>query len=286
MTRSQAESHTYHYGVVARAIAEIDGPGGLELTLSDLAARMGMSPSHFQRVFSRWAGISPKRYQQYRALGEARRLLATRHTTLSASREVGLSGAGRLHDLFITWEGMRPGAYARAGEGETIRWGWYPSPFGPALAMATPKGLCGIAFAERTDDAAAFRDLAARWPAARFIADPEGIAAQAQEAFAPAGRPRLHVFGGPFQLKVWEALLHIPDGHVTTYSDIARALDSPAASRAVGTAVGRNPLAWLIPCHRVLRRDGTLGGYHWGLPLKRAMLALEAARGDGDAVTD
>ena len=273
------QSPAYHYAVIGRALQIID-EAGPQLTLEGLAARMQMSPAHFQRVFSAWVGVSPKRYQQYLTLDHARRLLAERHTTLATAQEVGLSGSGRLHDLFLTWESMSPGDYARGGDGLTIRWGWFPSPFGPALVMGTERGICGIGFAEAEGDAAAFDDLRARWPKAAYVQDPGALAPWVASAFAPqaAAATPLHLIGAPFQIKVWEALLAIPSGHVTTYSEIAARVGHPTAQRAVGTAVGRNPISFLIPCHRALRRDGGLGGYHWGLPRKRAMLAWEAAR--------
>jgi AraC family transcriptional regulator of adaptative response/methylated-DNA-[protein]-cysteine methyltransferase len=269
----------YHYGVIARALAEIE-TADAPLSLEALAARLGMSPAHFQRVFSRWVGVSPKRYQQYLALDAAKRLLAARHSTLEAALGAGLSGTGRLHDLFLRWEAMSPGDYARAGEGLTIRHGVVETPFGPAVAMATERGLCGLGFAAETGVEAAFADLAARWPAARFLVDPTAVAARVATVLGGRGQVALHLIGAPFQIKVWEALLAVPEGHVTTYSDIARAVGNPRAVRAVGTAVGRNPIAWLIPCHRALRKSGALGGYHWGLTVKRAMLAREAARAD------
>lgn len=272
-------SPPYHYQVIARALREIDA-GGPGLTLDDLAARMGMSGAHFQRVFSQWVGVSPKRYQQYLTLDHARRLLADRFTMLDAAAEAGLSGAGRLHDLFLRWESMTPGDYARGGAGLVIRWGLFPSPFGEVLAMATDRGLCGLAFTEDTGRDAAMADMRARWPAADYVQDATAVAPMVAGAFGGAGETRLHLIGAPFQIKVWEALLRIPSGHVTTYSEIAGAIGHPAAVRAVGTAVGRNPVSWLIPCHRALRRDGALGGYHWGLPVKRAMLAWEAARAE------
>lgn len=273
----------YHYKVIARALALID-EGGPGLSLDALAAQLNMSPAHFQRVFSRWVGVSPKRYQQYLTLDHARRLLAERFTLLDTAAETGLSGTGRLHDLFLRWEAMSPGEFARGGEGLTIRYGWFDSPFGEVLAMGTERGLCGMAFAAETGREAAMADLTARWPKARFTEAPEAIAPWVRAAFGTGGgEARLHLMGAPFQIKVWEALLAIPSGHVTTYSEIAGAIGAPRAVRAVGTAVGRNPLAWLIPCHRALRKSGGLGGYHWGLPVKRAMLAWEAARADAAA---
>lgn len=275
---SEADRPAYHYAVIARALRLID-TGGPGMTLDDLAAAMGMSPAHFQRVFSQWVGVSPKRYQQYLTLDLARRLLADRFTVLDTSLATGLSGGGRLHDLFLRWEAMSPGDYARGGAGLTIRWGTFPTPFGEALAMATDRGICGLGFTEDTGGDATLADLKSRWPRATFVADADHVAPLVAEAFA-SGQARLHLIGAPFQIKVWEALLAIPSGHVTTYSQIASAIGHPTAIRAVGTAVGRNPVSWLIPCHRALRKSGGLGGYHWGLPVKRAMLAWEAARTD------
>ena len=272
----------YHYAVIARALRLIDD-GGPGLTLDDLASRMGMSTAHFQRVFSHWVGVSPKRYQQYLTLDHARHLLADRFTVLDTSLATGLSGGGRLHDLFLRWEAMTPGEFARGGADLQIFWGYFDSPFGPSLVMGTAKGICGIAFAAETGETEAMADLRARWPKADFIEAPERLQDWVRDAFGQgaAGQSApLYLIGAPFQIKVWEALLRIPSGQVTTYSEIATAVGHPKAVRAVGTAVGRNPVSWLIPCHRALRKSGGLGGYHWGLPVKRAMLAWEAARSD------
>lgn len=269
----------YHYGVMRRALDLIDA-GGDNLSLDDLAAQMGMSPAHFQRLFSRWVGVSPKRYQQYLKLGHAKTLLRDRFTTLAVSDAVGLSGSGRLHDLFLRWEAMSPGEYARQGEGVTIFWGWFDSPFGLSLVMGTDRGICGLAFAAETGTDAAMQDMLSRWPRAKFVEDPMVLRPWVLAAYAHKGETALHLIGSPLQIKVWEALLAIPSGHVSTYSEIAQAVGKPKAVRAVGTAVGRNPISWLIPCHRALRKSGALGGYHWGLPVKRALLAYEAARED------
>ncbi|MCV3271644.1 bifunctional helix-turn-helix domain-containing protein/methylated-DNA--[protein]-cysteine S-methyltransferase [Roseobacter sinensis] len=273
----------YHYQVVRRAIDLID-QAEAPLSLEQIAAQMGMSVAHFQRLFSRWVGISPKRYQQYLTLGHAKTLLRDRFTTLEASHAVGLSGSGRLHDLFVRWESMSPGEFARGGEGLTIYWGWFESPFGPAVVMGTEKGICGMGFAAEMGEDAALQDLLSRWPKAEFVEDPMMLRPWVLQAFG-AGDGQLNtaplfLIGAPFQIKVWEALLSIPSGHVTTYSEIAQAIGNPRAVRAVGTAVGRNPISWLIPCHRALRKSGGLGGYHWGLPMKRAMLAYEAVHAE------
>ncbi len=275
------EETAYHYQVVRRAIDLIDAEPGA--SLEELATRLKMSPAHLQRVFSAWAGVSPKRYQQYLALDHARRLLADRHTVIETAAETGLSGGGRLHDLFIRWEAMTPGDYARAGEGLTIRQGWFDSPFGDTLVMATDRGICGLGFGSEMGREAAEDDLRRRWPKATFVEDAAALAPLVEPVLGGAGETRLHLIGAPFQIKVWEALLSVPSGHVTTYSDIAGAIGRPRAVRAVGTAVGRNPVSWLIPCHRALRKSGGLGGYHWGLPVKRALLAWEAAAEDAGA---
>jgi AraC family transcriptional regulator of adaptative response/methylated-DNA-[protein]-cysteine methyltransferase len=274
------QTDTYHYQVMRRAIETIDEAGDAQLSLADLAADMKMSPAHFQRLFSTWVGVSPKRYQQYLALSHAKSLLRDRFTTLETSHAVGLSGSGRLHDLFVRWEAMSPGDYARDGAELTIYWGWFESHFGPALVMGTDRGICGLAFAAESGEAPAMSDLKSRWPRARFLENTSLLAPWATAALGMTGETKLHMIGAPFQLKVWEALLAIPSGHVTTYSEIAQSIGSPKAVRAVGTAVGRNPVSWLIPCHRALRKSGALGGYHWGLPVKRAMLAWESARED------
>jgi len=272
----------YHFGVMRRAIEAID-QAETPLSLEQLAQQLSMSPAHFQRVFSRWVGVSPKRYQQYLSIGHARSLLSSRFTTLQTAHELGLSGTGRLHDLFIRWEAMSPGEYARKGAGLRINYGWFDSPFGRVLAMGTDKGLCGMAFVAEEGDDHAYADLTSRWPNAEFVENSAQLEPWVIAAFGQSGSTNLHLIGAPFQVKVWEALLRIPSGHVTTYSEIADAIGNPRAVRAVGTAVGRNPVSWLIPCHRAIRKSGGLGGYHWGLPVKRAMLAWESARADTTA---
>lgn len=271
---------SYHYGVIRRAIELIDA-GGQTLTLEELSAAMGMSPAHFQRLFSKWVGVSPKRLQQYLTLGHAKALLDGQLTTMDTAQSVGLSGTGRLHDLFQRWEAMSPGEYARGGAGLEIFWDWCESPFGEALVMATPKGICGIAFAAETGRGAAMTDMLSRWPKAEFIQDSAFISPLSAAAFGgPATQPQTPIFliGSALQIKVWEALVSIPEGQVTTYSGIAEKIGRPTAVRAVASAIGRNPISWIIPCHRALRKTGGLGGYHWGLPVKRAMLAYESAR--------
>lgn len=269
---------TYHYGVIRRAIEVIDAADGRSLSLEEIAADLQMSPAHFQRLFSKWVGVSPKRLQQYLTLGYAKSLLLDHFTTLDVADQVGLSGSSRLHDLFLRWESMSPGEFARKGDGLIIRYGWFDTPFGDALAMGTDKGLCGMAFTAEIGREATMIDMRSRWPLATYIQDSDALAPWINAALNQSGHANLHLIGAPFQIKVWEALLSIPSGHVTTYSEIANSVGSPKAARAVGTAVGRNPVSWIIPCHRALRKSGALGGYHWGLPVKRAMLAWEGAR--------
>lgn len=271
-------SNSYHYDLIARTLAFIDENADQPPDLSQIAAHAGLSTAHFQRLFSQWVGVSPKRYQQYLMLDHAKSLLGQRMTVLDTALETGLSGSSRLHDLFIRWEAMSPGEYAQKGQGLLIRFGWFETPFGETLIMGTERGICGMAFSAECGREAAMVDMTARWPNARFSEEPAHLEPWAKAAIGQSGTARLHLLGAPFQIKVWEALLTVPSGHVTTYSQIADAIGHPKASRAVGTAVGRNPVSWLIPCHRALRKSGALGGYHWGLPVKRALLAWESAR--------
>ncbi|KAB7613893.1 methylated-DNA--[protein]-cysteine S-methyltransferase [Amylibacter sp. SFDW26] len=268
----------YHHAVIARAIDYIGDTLHDQPKLEDVASAAGLSPMHFQRVFSQWAGVSPKRYQQYLTLNHAKTLLQDRFTVLETTNETGLSSSSRLHDLFLKWEAMSPGEYAKKGAGLTINYGYFDSPFGDMLVMGTDRGICGLAFTAEFGRDHAMKDMTSRWPQATYIENPDSLdVASLINNDQPAN---LHLIGSPLQIKVWEALLSIPSGQVTTYSEIAEHIGSPKAVRAVGTAVGRNPISWLIPCHRALRKSGGLGGYHWGLPVKRAMLAWESVRFD------
>lgn len=273
----QTSNDPYHYALIARAIAFIDARASDQPSLDEVAAAVGLSPAHFQRVFSKWTGISPKKYLQYLTLDLARGLLKNRFSVLDTALETGLSGPSRLHDLFVNWEAMSPGEYAKRGKGLTISYGWFGSPFGRILATGTSRGICGLAFSDGFGDEATKRDLFGRWPNADFNEAPEALAPWVDAAIFNKGEAKILLSGSPLQIKVWEALLAIPSGHVSTYSEIARVIGNPKANRAVGTAVGRNPVSWLIPCHRALRKSGELGGYHWGLPVKRALLARESA---------
>lgn len=283
MIHNDEEHNGYHYNVIRRAIALIDAAED-NLSLEEMAVQMGMSPTHFQRVFSRWVGVSPKRYQQYLTLRHAKTLLHNKFSTAEIAHASGLSGSGSLHDLFLKWEAMSPGEYAKSGAGLTIYWGWFDTAFGRAIVMGTDRGICGLGFAAELGEQVAFDDLRDRWPDGVFIEASERLDTWVQTAFGASGsasaKTPLLLIGAPFQVKVWEALLNVPSGQVTTYSEIAQAVGNPKAVRAVGTAIGRNPVSWLIPCHRALRKSGAMGGYHWGLPMKRAMLAYEAARAE------
>ncbi|MXN50433.1 methylated-DNA--[protein]-cysteine S-methyltransferase [Shinella sp. AETb1-6] len=256
-----------------------DQPG-----LEDIAVRLGQSPSQLQKTFTRWAGLSPKAFLQAVTLDHAKRLLRQEELPLlETSFEVGLSGPGRLHDLFVTHEAMSPGEWKARGAGLTIRYGLHPSPFGTALVMITDRGLAGLAFTDQAGGADAFEDMSSRWPNAHYVEDAEATAAYAARIFDPARwnpeEPlRVVLIGSDFQVRVWEALLRIPMGCAVTYSSIAEKLGQPTASRAVGAAVGRNPISFVVPCHRALGKSGALTGYHWGLTRKRAMLGWESGR--------
>lgn len=275
-------SQTYHYQTINRAITFIRSTLIQQPKLEQIASSVGMSPHHFQRVFTEWVGMSPKRYQEYLTLGFSKELLQKRHTLLDVTLNMGLSGTSRLHDLFIKWEAMTPGEYALNGAGVEINWGFFDSPFGQMLAMATKRGLCGLGFVGESSKTVIFDDFKSRWPNAVYIENKVILKSLIEALVIGKGTINIHLIGAPFQIKVWEALMNIPTGFVTTYSDIAKAIDNKAAVRAVGTAVGKNPISWLIPCHRVLRKNGELGGYHWGINLKTALLARESAQFEGD----
>ncbi len=268
------------YEIVRRAIAFISERWREQPSLERIAAHVGLKPLALQRLFTRWAGLSPKGFVQALTLDHARALLTDSASVLDAAYEVGLSGPGRLHDLFITHEAMTPGAYKARGEGLTMRYGFHASPFGTALIMATDRGLAGLAFADPGKEAAALADMQARWPQATYVEDTQTTGPTARRIFDPATwrpeRPlRIVMIGSDFELNVWETLLKLPLGTATTYSDIAAHIGRPSAARAVGTAVGRNPISFVIPCHRVLGKGGSLCGYHWGLTRKRAILGWE-----------
>lgn len=274
---------TSDYSRVARAIAFLAEHAVEQPGLEAVAAEVGLSPFHFQRLFQRWAGVSPKRFLQVLTLTEAKRRLAESRSLLDVSHEVGFSGPSRLHDLFLTLERMTPGEFKAQAAGLTLRWGVADTPFGPALFAALDRGLCGLSFLGDGGREAAFAELRDRWPGAR-LAEDNALARDQAEALAAqlrgeTGRPLgLVLKGTPFQLRTWEALLRVPPGHLIAYRDLATLAGAPEAVRAVGTAVGQNPIACLIPCHRVLQATGALGRYHWGAPRKQALLAFERVR--------
>jgi AraC family transcriptional regulator, regulatory protein of adaptative response / methylated-DNA-[protein]-cysteine methyltransferase len=269
------------YEIVRRAIEYIVDNWRTQPSLDEIARVVGLKPLALQRLFTRWAGLSPKAFVQALTLDHARALLADSASVLDATYEVGLSGPGRLHDLFVTHEAMTPGDYKARGAGIAVRWAFHPSPFGPALVMATERGLAGLAFADPGREQAALADMKGRWPKAAFVADATATASYVRRIFDRAAwradRPlRIVMIGSDFEIRVWETLLKLPLGTATTYSDIAGHIGRPKAARAVGAAVGRNPLSFVVPCHRVLGKGGSLCGYHWGLTRKRAMLGWEA----------
>jgi AraC family transcriptional regulator of adaptative response/methylated-DNA-[protein]-cysteine methyltransferase len=269
------------YDVVRRAIEYISEHWRDQPSLERIADVVGMKPLSLQRLFTRWAGLSPKGFLQAVTLDHARALLDDSASVLDASYELGLSGPGRLHDLFVSHEAMTPGAYKSRGAGLVIRWGVHPSPFGQALIMINERGLAGLAFADPGDEAAALADMQARWPRATYVEDAGATTPYVARIFDPAtwhpDRPlRIVMIGSDFEIRVWETLLRLPLGKATTYSDIAAHVGKPKAARAVGSAVGRNPISFVVPCHRVLAKGGGFCGYHWGLTRKRAILGWEA----------
>jgi len=272
------------YSTVRRVIEMITEDYREQPGLDDIAGRLGQSPTQLQKTFTRWAGLSPKAFLQAVTLDHAKRLLRQEELPLlETSFEVGLSGPGRLHDLFVTHEAMSPGEWKARGAGLTIRYGLHPSPFSGALVMITDRGLAGLAFTDEPDGMDAFEDMASRWPNAHYVEDVEATAAYAERIFDPKrwdpkAPLRVVLIGSDFQVRVWEALLRIPMGCAVTYSSIAEKLGQPTASRAVGAAVGRNPISFVVPCHRALGKSGALTGYHWGLTRKRAMLGWESGK--------
>jgi AraC family transcriptional regulator of adaptative response/methylated-DNA-[protein]-cysteine methyltransferase len=269
------------YAIVRRAIAHIRGNWRSQPEIETIADAAGVSATDLHHLFRRWCGLTPKAFLQALTLSHARELLRSSASVLETSYEVGLSGPGRLHDLFVTHEAMSPGEWKAGGEGLTMSYGFHPCPFGIALVMVTPRGLAGLALADAGKERSALRDMRARWPKARYVEDFAATAPTARRIFDPAlWRPeqplRVVLIGTDFEVRVWERLLDIPMGRLATYSGIAGKLGEPKAARAVGAAVGKNPICFVVPCHRVVGKNGDLTGYHWGLTRKRAMLGWEA----------
>jgi AraC family transcriptional regulator of adaptative response/methylated-DNA-[protein]-cysteine methyltransferase len=271
------------YAVVRRAIAFVCEHWRAQPEIDAIAAAAGVSASELHHLFRRWAAITPKDFLQALTLEHARRLLRDSASVLEAAFEVGLSGPGRLHDLFVTHEAMSPGEWKSGGAGLTMSYGFHPSPFGTALVMTTHRGLAGLAFADPGEEEAALADMKGRWLKADIVEDRPRTAELARRIFDTAlwraDQPlRVVLIGTDFEIRVWETLLKIPMGRAMTYSDIATKVGAINAARAVGAAVGKNPLSFVVPCHRVLGKDGALTGYHWGLTRKRAMLGWEAGK--------
>ncbi|RMG89822.1 MAG: methylated-DNA--[protein]-cysteine S-methyltransferase [Candidatus Dadabacteria bacterium] len=264
------------YERMERAIRFLETRAEDHPSLRALAQHLGLSPYHTQRLFRRWTGLTPKQFLQHLTAERAKDRLRRSRSVLETAWDVGLSGPGRLHDLFVTLEAVTPGEYRRHGAGLEIRWGVHPTPFGPAVVALTPRGVCGLRFVGPGGPGEVLGELRAEFPDARWVEAPAATAEVVRAAFGPEPREiRLWVRGTNFQVQVWRALLRIPPGAAVTYGDLAAALGRPGGARAVGRAVATNPVAYLIPCHRVLRADGRLGGYRWGEARKRVMLARE-----------
>jgi AraC family transcriptional regulator of adaptative response/methylated-DNA-[protein]-cysteine methyltransferase len=271
------------YRRIERAIRFLEEHVHDQPALEQIAEQVHLSPYHFQRLFTRWAGVSPKRFLQFLTLEQAKRLLSREGSQLDAAYRTGLSSPSRLHDLFVTVDGVTPGEYRALGAGLAIRYGIHTSPFGRCLLAATDRGVCALAFVEDGQSASTLDELRGRWPKARFENDKERTSGLMERIFGVPGPNDqapvpLLLKGTNFQIKVWEALLRVPPGALTTYGRLARAVGNPAAARAVGAAVGANPIAYLIPCHRVIRSTGAFGGYRYGLERKKAILGWEQAR--------
>jgi AraC family transcriptional regulator of adaptative response/methylated-DNA-[protein]-cysteine methyltransferase len=270
------------YETVRAAIAYLSEAGPDELDLARFSRALGMTERQLSDLFRRWCGLSPKSFAQAVALDHAKRLLGEKESVLDTTYAVGLSSTSRLHDLFVAYEAMPPGAYRLRGQGLTMRWGTAPSPFGLAVMVVTDYGIAGIGFADaETSIEVAFEDLRRRWPNATYVREDAAIAPLAARVFDPTRwdpeKPvRVVLIGTDFEVKVWETLLKVPVGRATTYSDVAARIGHPTAYRAVGAAVGKNPISFVVPCHRVVGSSGALTGYHWGVPRKRAILGWES----------
>lgn len=285
------------YDRVRAALAFITHKAQRQPSLEEIAAHVGLSASHFHHLFKRWAGLTPKEFLQAVTIDNAKRLLSDQASLLDVAYEVGLSGPSRLHDLFVTHESLTPGEWKAGGAGLTLRYGFHPSPFGEAIVVATERGLAGMGWVDAKEAAGkasssgkaaggrdgSLADMVRRWPRAHFVEDPQATEPYAARAFDPAEwrseRPlRIVLIGTDFEVRVWESLLEIPLGQATTYSSLASRIGKPKAARAVGAAVGKNPISFVVPCHRVLGKSGALTGYHWGITRKQAILGWEAGQ--------
>jgi AraC family transcriptional regulator of adaptative response/methylated-DNA-[protein]-cysteine methyltransferase len=277
------EPRTEDYSRIEKAILFLEENYHRQPELHEIADSVHLSDFHFQRLFRRWAGISPKRFIQFLTLEHAKQMLADSRSVLDTTYDAGLSSPGRLHDLFVNVEAMTPGEYKARGAGLGITYGFHPSPFGECLVAVTERGICGLGFIDAGGRAGLLRDFKSRWLAAQWEENSRLTQPHIARIFGgekrSGNRPITLVLQGTnFQIKVWEALLKIPAGSVTSYQALAATVGTRSAARAVGSAVGRNPIAYLIPCHRVLRKVGVTGGYHWGAARKKAMLAWESAQ--------
>lgn len=271
------------YDSVRRAIAFISERWRSQPPIEAIAEASGVTPDELHHLFRRWAGLTPKDFMQALTLDHAKGLLRSSASVLDAALDSGLSGPGRLNDLFVTHEAMSPGEWKTGGAGMTLTYGFHASPFGTAIVIASGRGLAGLAFADPGEERPALADMQRRWPNASYVEDHAGTAGLAQRIFdSKMWRPdqplRVTMIGTDFEVRVWETLLKIPMGCASTYSDIAAKIERPKASRAVGAAVGKNPLSFVVPCHRVLGKSGALTGYHWGITRKQAMLGWEAGQ--------
>lgn len=276
-----ADSNTYDR--ISDAIAFIRQHHLEQPNLSTIAQHVNLSDYHFQRLFTQWAGISPKRFLQYLTLDYAKSKITETQNLLELTTDSGLSSPGRLHDLFVALEAMSPGEYRAGGAGLPIRYGIHETPFGYCLIALTPRGICNIQFLQNADEQTALQPLHTDWPQAKITPDQTETGKVCEQIFhtSHSSPLTLHLKGTNFQIQVWQALLRIPLGELTTYQSLATVIGKPTAARAIGNAVGRNPIAYLIPCHRVIRGTGELGGYRWGCDRKAAMLGWEASQIEG-----
>jgi AraC family transcriptional regulator of adaptative response/methylated-DNA-[protein]-cysteine methyltransferase len=275
------QTNAEDYRRIERAIEFLAENYQNQPSLDEVARSANLSEFHFQRLFRRWAGISPKRLVQFLTLEHAKQALEDSRSVLDAAYDAGLSSPSRLHDLFVTTEAMTPGEFKAKGAGLEISYGFHPSPFGECLLAVTERGICGLGFVGERGRKQTLEDFKGRWAAAQFQENSKKTQSYIDGVFNHKkrnGALKLLLMGTNFQIKVWEALLRIPPGSVVCYEDLARRVGKPAAARAVGGAVGRNPISFLIPCHRAIRKMGITGDYHWGAARKKAILAWEAAR--------
>ena len=284
----QMQTKIEDYQRIDKAIRFLAENYSQQPSLEEVARSVNLSEYHFQRLFRRWAGISPKRFVQFLTLEHAKKVLEESRSVLDATYDAGLSSPSRLHDLFVNVEAMTPGEFKTKGAGLKIAYGFHPSPFGECLLAATERGICGLGFVSEGGRLQALEDFKRRWPAAEFQENSQKTRPFINRIFSPKKRNgsnpvKLLLMGTNFQVKVWEALLRIPPGSMACYEDLARQLGKPSAARAVGSAVGRNPISFLIPCHRAISKMGITGDYHWGAARKKAILAWEAARKNGES---